>query len=149
MKTSQILIITTILFTIFVTQACDRSSNDLENAETSLIEAERDLEIAQSEIEADVRMFRQEMASEIRENNVAITDIEKKIQDEKADVKAAYEVRIAEFEQENNDLKREIDNYSITDRDSWDDFKDQFSSSMNDLGNSLDDFFSEPTTSIN
>lgn len=142
-------ITTIILISLFLTQACDRPSNDIESAETSVIEAERDLEMALSEIEADVRIFRQEIANEIRENNLAIVDIKEKIEDEEAEIKAAHEVRIAGLERTNTELKRQIDNFRITNRSSWDDFKKQFSNSMDDLGNSLDDFFSDTTTSSN
>lgn len=146
MKNPLIGIITITLLSLFLTQACERASNDVQNAESSVIEAERDLEIAQSEIEADVRIYRQEIANKIRENNIAIAEIKEKIQDEEPEIKAAHEVRIANLERLNSELKREIDNFRVTNRDSWDDFKDQFSDSMDDLGNSLENFFSETTT---
>jgi len=149
MKKSIIAIATLTLLSVFSIQACDRASNDMERAETDVIEAERDLDIAQTEIEADVQIYRQEMAGEFRDNNVEIAEIKDKIQHEDADVKAANEVRIAEYERTNNDLQREIDNYSVSDRDNWDNFKDQFSSNMNDLSNSLDNFFSRTTSSRN
>lgn len=147
MKKSLIVITTLALLSVFVMQACNRSSDDLEKAEISVIEAERDLEIAQSEIEAEVRMYRQETANKINKHNAAIAEIKRKIQDEKAEIKAAHEVRIAKLESTNDDLKRQIDNYSISNSDSWDDFKEEFTSSMADLGNSLDNFFTKSATS--
>ena len=149
MNKSLLVIITLTLFAVFLTHACDRSSSNLENAETSVIEAEKDLEITKSEIEAEVGIYRQEIAKDIRENNVDIADIKRKIQDEDAETRAAYDVRIANLESTNNDLKREIDNYSISSRDNWDGFKEDFTNSMDDLGNSLDDFFSRNTSSLN
>lgn len=149
MKKSIIAITTIALLSLFVTISCDRSSDNMERAETSVIEAERDLEIAKSEIEADIRIYRQEIANEIRENNTTIAEIKDKIQNEEAEVKAAHEVRITELERTNRDLKRQIDNYRVTNRDNWDTFKEEFSSAMDNLGNSLDDFFSRTTTSIN
>ncbi len=146
MKQSIFILTTFAIMFAFIAQSCDSSSNEMQRAETDVIEAERDLEIAQSEIEADVRIYRQEMASEIRENNLEIAEIKEQIQHEEADVKAANEVRIAELERTNDSLKREIDNYSVTDRDNWNSFKDQFGSNMNDLSNSLDNFFSNTTT---
>ena len=148
MKKSLFLITTIALMFAFFVQSCDRTDK-MERAQTDLIEAERDLDIAQTEVAADVRIYRQETANDIRENNLAIADIKKKIQDEDAERRASLEVRIAELERTNSDLKRQIDNYSVTNRDHWDNFKDQFSSDMNDLGNSLNDFFSRTTTSRN
>jgi hypothetical protein len=149
MKKSILLITTITIMFAFVVQSCDRPDNQMERAQTDLIEAERDLDIAQSEVEADVQIYRQEVANDIRENNLAIADIKSKIQVEDAERRAALEVRIAEIERNSSDLKRQIDNYRITNRDNWDDFKDQFSKDMNDLGDSLDDFFSRTTVSRN
>ncbi len=149
MKKSIFILTTFAIMFAFIAQSCDSSSNEMQRAETDVIEAERDLEIAKSEIEADVRIYRQEMASEIRENNLEIAEIKKQIQRGDNDSKAANEVRIAELERMNDSLKREIDNYSVSDRDSWNTFKDQFGSNMNDLSNSLDNFFSRTSTSTN
>ncbi|MDZ7755818.1 hypothetical protein [Rhodohalobacter sp.] len=143
------LIIIAAVLSVFVTQGCDKGSNDLELAEVAVIEAERDLEIAQSEIEANIGIFRQEIENKIMENNLTIADIKERIQDEDAEIKAAYEVRIEKLERTNSEMKRKMDNFRYTSRDNWDDFKDKFSSSMDDLGNSLNDFFSKTTTSLN
>jgi tRNA G10 N-methylase Trm11 len=148
MKKSLFLITTIALMFAFFVQSCDRTDK-MERAQTDLIEAERDLDIAQTEVAADVRIYRKETANDIRENNLAIADIKKKIQNEDAERRASLEVRIAELEGTNSDLKREIDNYRVTNRNNWNDFKDQFSSSMDDLGSSLDNFFSRTTTSRN
>ena len=141
MKKSVFIVTIFAIMFAFVAQSCDRSHDSIESAETTVIEAERDLEIAHSEIEAEVRIYREETANDIRENNLAIAGIKEKIQHEDADVKAANEVRIADLENTNRDLKRQIDNYSISNRDHWNSFKDQFSSDMDDLGSSLNNFF--------
>jgi len=149
MKKSIFVITTFAIMFAFIAQSCDRSADKLERAQTSVIEAERDVDIVQSEIEADVRIYRQEMANEIRENNRTIADVKRKIQNEEPETRAAQEVRIAELEGDNSDLKRQIDNYRITNSDSWDTFKEDFSTSMGNLGDSLDNFFSRTTTSLN
>lgn len=149
MKSSTFAITMFAIIFAFTAQSCDRSSDNMESAQTDVIEADRDLEIAQSEIEADVQIYRQKTASDIRDNNLAISDIKDRIENEDQDTRAAHHTRIAELEKENSDLKRKIDNYRITDRNNWDQFRDDFSSSMDDLGNSLDNFFSRTTTSSN
>jgi len=45
------------LISAFAIQSCDRSSNQMERAETSVIEAERDVEIAISELQSEIRTF--------------------------------------------------------------------------------------------
>lgn len=147
MKLSIFIIASIAIMFAFVAQSCNRSSDKVDRAQTSAIEAERDLDIAKSEIEADVRIYRQKKATSIRDNELAITKIKDKIQKEDADVRAAMEVRIEDLERTNRNLKRQIDDYKITNRDNWDNFKNEFSSSIDDLGNSLDDFFSRATSS--
>jgi hypothetical protein len=145
MKKSTIVITTITMMFAFTALSCDRTDK-MERAQIDVIEAERDLSIAQTEVAADVRIYRQETANDIRENNLAIADIKTKIQDEDAETRPAHQERIAELERKNNDLKRQMDNYSVTNRDHWENFKDQFSTNMDDLGKSLDNFFSQSTT---
>ena len=149
MKKSIYIVTTFAIMFAFIAQSCDRSHDRMESAQTSVIEAERDVDIAKSEIEADVQIYRLEAANDFRENNLAIADINRKIQDEDTETREAYEVKIAELERTNRDLKRQIDNYRATSRDHWNEFKSDFSSSMDDLSNSLDDFFPRTTTSLN
>jgi len=149
MKNSTFAITMFAIIFAFTAQSCDRSSDKMERAQTDVIEADRDLEIAQSEIEADVQIYRQKTATDIRNNNLTISNIKDRIQNEDQDTRAAHQTRISELEKENNDLKRKIDNYRVTNRNNWDMFKDDFTSSMDELGNSLDNFFSRTTSSSN
>ena len=144
-----IFVITTVSFMFaFTAISCDSNTDRMERAETSVIEAERDRDIAQTEIESEIRVYRQESANDIRENNMAIANIKERIENEEGEAKERYETRITELERSNDNLKRQIDNYRVTNRDHWNSFKQDFSSSMDDLGNSLDDFFTTTTTSI-
>jgi hypothetical protein len=147
MKKSIFLFTTITIMFAFVAQSCDRSVDKVERAQTSVIEAEKDLSIAKTEIEADAKIYRLEMSNKIQKNKTSITNIKQKIQNEESQVKAAYEVKISGLERTNSDLKRQIDNYRVTNRDNWDTFTDEFSIAMDNLGNSLDSFFSKPTTS--
>lgn len=144
-----IFVITTITIMFALTAlSCDSNPDRMERAETSVIEAERDVDIAQTEIESEIRIYRQEIANDIRENNMAIAEIKEKIETEEGDIKETYETRIADLERNNDNLKRQIDNYRVTNRDHWNDFKQDFTNNMDDLGNSLDDFFTTTTTSL-
>lgn len=147
MKKSLFIITTMSLMFTLVAQSCDSSTERLENAETAVIEAERDVDIAQAEIESEIRIYRQEIANDIRENNMVIAEIKEKIEAEEGDVKATFETKITELEHENDNLKRQIDNYHVSNRNHWNDFKQDFNSNMDNLGNSLVDFFTTTTTS--
>jgi basic membrane lipoprotein Med (substrate-binding protein (PBP1-ABC) superfamily) len=136
-----------------ILSGCETPSNKMQDAETSVIEANRDLEIAKSEVEAEIKMYRAKNDERIMEFNRTIGEIKKKLENESdTDVKDRVEEKLAEYEATHRELEREMDNYKATGRENWDDFKDSFSSRMNDLGDSLDDFFTTSgitDTSIN
>lgn len=137
------------LISAFVIQGCDRSSNQMEGTETTVIEADRDAEISSSELQAEVRVYRQEAGNKIMENNRTIADIKREIESKDSDVRDAHTVRVEELERTNRDMKRQIDNYSHTTQDHWNEFKNDFRTAMDKLENSLDDFFTTATTSSN
>lgn len=147
MKYSIVIVTTITLIAAFVLSGCDSPSNKMEKAETSVIEANRDLEIAKSEVEAELRIYRAENAERIKEYNRTLSDIKQKIENESDDeVRERLEKKLNEFEDSHRALKREMDNYKASGRENWDDFKDSFSSRMDDLGDSLKNFFSPLTT---
>lgn len=126
----------------FIFSGCDSPSSKMQDAETSVIEANRDLEMAKSEVEAELKMYRAENDERIMEYNRSINEIEQKIENEPdMDIKVRMEKKLAEFEATHDELEREMDNYKASGRDNWDNFKDSFSNRMDDLGNSLEDFF--------
>jgi hypothetical protein len=148
MKYSLAIVTTITLIAAFALSGCDRPSDKVEKAETSVIEATRDLEIAKTEMEAELRIYRAENADRIVEYNRTIGEIKQKINNEPdMEVRARLESKLDEYEATHRDLKREMDNYQVTGRDNWDDFKDSFSDRMDDLGDSLNDFFSTSDTS--
>jgi hypothetical protein len=147
MKYSIVIITTITLIAAFALSGCDRPSNNVEKAETSVIEADRDLEIAKTELEAELRKYRAENSDRVVEYNRTIEEIKQQISNEpNSEVKARHEARLAEYEKTHIDLKREMDNYQVSGRDNWNNFKDSFSDKMDDLGDSLDEFFSDSRT---
>lgn len=135
------------LFAAFILSGCDSPSNKMEDAEISVIEAERDLEIATSEVVAEVRKYRAENADRIMEYNRTISEIKQKINNESdSEVRAIHETKLDGYEATHRELKREMDNYNPSGRENWDDFQDSFSNRMDDLGDSLNDFFSTSGT---
>lgn len=128
---------------------CNDRPQKVENAETPVVEAERDLEVAKAEANAEVRIFRQEMNNAIVENNRTIATIKEQISNEEGEAKTTYEERIAELVISNHDMKQKLDNYNHTNRENWNSFKEDFSSSMENLKNSLENFFAERKTTTN
>lgn len=147
MSYSVVFVTTITLIAAFMLSGCDSPSNKMDKAEASVIEAERDLKIAKSEVEAELQMYREENANRITEYNRTISEIEQKIENESdKEVKDRLEIKLDEVEESHHELKREIDNYEASGRENWDDFKDNFTNRMDDLGTSLKDFFSSSDT---
>ncbi|MAO64122.1 MAG: hypothetical protein CL666_03915 [Balneola sp.] len=119
----------------------------MENAKTSVIEADRDLAIAKSEVEAEIRIYRVRHEEQVKEYNRTISTIKQKIKNESdSEIRVDLENQLDEYEDSLSTLKREMDNYKASGRDNWDEFKDSFSNRMDNLGNSLENFFSPPNT---
>lgn len=129
-------VVSPLLFT-----SCDNSSQNQEQVDRALVEASREMGITRSEVTAEIQTFRIKMAGKIMENNRSIADIKRGINRGEADVVKINEARIAEYQAENRELKRIIDNYSDLRRSHWDEFKKDFTGNMEDLGDSLRNFF--------
>lgn len=75
MKYALGILITVTLFAALILSGCDSPSNKMEDTESSVIEADRDLEITKNEVEAEVWTYRAENADRIKEYNLTINEI--------------------------------------------------------------------------
>jgi F0F1-type ATP synthase membrane subunit b/b' len=147
MKYSMKALAAVMLIAAFVLSGCDSRTDRMEEAEISAVESNRDLEIANSEMDAELQIFRIKHDGLIKENNRSIGQIKERIKNEAdMEVRVRHEQKLAELEKENRDLKREIDNYKASEKEDWNDFKVSFNDKMDDLGESLKNFFSTGST---
>ena len=136
-------ILTIALIATSVLSGCDRSSNRMENAETSAIETSDGIETTRNDVQEELRIYRTEAIERIEEFNQNIEEIKQEIDNETdADAKERLEKKLNELEDSNRELKSEMDDYKASGREDWEDFKDSFSNKMDDIGDSLDEFFS-------
>lgn len=143
MKYSIGILATVSLFAAFALTGCDSPSNKMESAETSVIEANRDLEIAKSEVEAELQIYRAENEDRIIEFNRSISDIKQEIENESDDeVREEFKEKLGDLEASSRELQREMNSYKASGKENWDDFQNSFSNRMDELGDSLNDFFS-------
>lgn len=143
MKYSVGLLTTVTLMAALVLSACESSSRKMDKAETSVIEANRDLEIAKSEVQAELNIYRAEYADRNIEFNRTISEIKQKIENESdLEIKEQLGKKLDKLEATHRDLRREMNNFQATGKENWNDFKDSFSNRVDDLGSSLKNFFS-------
>jgi len=141
-------VLTTVtLLAAFVYSGCDSQSDKRERTESTAIEANRDMEIAASEIEAEFRIYRIENENRLKEYERAIEEIKQEINNEPdREVKDRLESKLEEIEENHSGLKSDMDDYEVSESENWEDFKDSFSNKMDDLGDSLEEFFSSSSS---
>jgi uncharacterized protein YhaN len=127
------------LFSGILFTSCNSPSQKVENAEANVEAAQKDLEKAQQEYLADVENYRRQTALKIQANNKSISDFNASVEAEKAEVKAAYKMKVAELEKKNNDLQLKLDGYKAENKDKWEAFKMEFNRDMDQLGTALKD----------
>ncbi|MDZ7755792.1 hypothetical protein [Rhodohalobacter sp.] len=149
MKYLIVVLVTVVLMAALVLLGRDRSFNELERADVSAVESSQHEEIADSEVYAEFKAFRIETANKIMANNRSFGEIREKIKVETdMETKFRHVELLSELKMANSNLKRELDDYIVSDRENLDLFKDNFCNKMDDLEHSLNDFFSDRNTSV-
>jgi len=139
-KTNSMLVSIAIIASISII-GCNSPSQKVENADANVIQAENDLAQAQDEYADEVANFKIETDEKITINEKTISDIKERMQIEKASNTAEYKTLISELEQKNSDMKKRMVDYKEDGNDKWQSFKSEFNHDMDELGNSLNDFF--------
>jgi chromosome segregation ATPase len=118
---------------ILITQ-CTSTSEKVADAQAEVNEAHQELNDANEEYLADVEKYRKETAAEIAANNESIAAFNKRIETKKNEAKAVYKNQIIQLEQKNTDMQKRLDDYKADGKDNWKAFKKEFSHDMSELG---------------
>jgi predicted small secreted protein len=118
---------------------CNTSNTKVEDAKKDVIEAEKDLDLANEVYQNEIENYRKETLTKISDNDKIIADYKLKIKDEKKDVKLANEKKIAELDQKNIELKQKMNNYKANGKENWEIFKKEFNHDMDELGKAFKD----------
>ena len=119
--------------------ACNSSTDKVEDAQTNVVEANKELDEANIEYMADMEKYRAETAEKVAANEVIIKDFNARIASRKQDAQVEYKQKIAELELKNTDLKKKIDNYKQDGKENWEKFKIEFNRDMEELGKAFED----------
>jgi restriction endonuclease S subunit len=120
--------------------SCSSPAEKVRTEEKALTDAKEDLNKAQENLDADVAQFRLEAERKIAntENDIAVLQV--KIKNSRSKRRAEYEEQIAVLEQRNVELKQKMYSYRAESNESWEAFKTEFNSDMEELGTSLKNF---------
>ena len=120
--------------------SCNTPAEKVENAQTTVQEANKDLDVANKEYLADMKVYRQETADKIAANDKSIADFKVRVAKQKKDAKADYEKQIADLEQKNTDMRKRLDDYKVDGKEQWEKFKTEFGHDMDELGKAFKGF---------
>lgn len=134
MKKNVIKLFATLFIVTAILASCNTPAGKVKDAKENVNQAEEDLDKANQEYLAEMQNYRDATSGKITENEKMIADFRVKIQNEKKVVKADYELKIADLEQKNRNLKQKMDDYKATSKVEWEEFKAEFNHDMDELG---------------
>lgn len=138
MKKSILVLALALVTGAFLT-SCNTPAEKVENAQTNVEEANKDLDVAQEEYLTDIANYRKETAEKIAANEQSVAEFKERIKNEKKTAKADYEKKIAALEQKNSDMKKKLDDYKEEGKENWEKFKTEFSHDMDEIGKAFKD----------
>lgn len=133
-------IIISAIFTLaIIAGACSSPTEKVEDAKTDVVEANKELDEANSEYMADMAKYKTETAEKIAANEVIIKDFNARIASQKKDAQVEYKQKVAALEQKNTDMKMKMDDYKLDGKENWEKFKTEFNHDMDELGKAFKD----------
>ena len=144
-----VIVIASIFLTWTILISCDSSSKKVEDARENVQTttdnaaiASQDLNKAIQDSTDQYQKFKKESESRINYYEKIIADLKTKIDKEKKDGKTEYQKMVAGLEQKTTELRKNLNDYKKAGKDDWESFKIKFNHNMDDLGNSISNFFS-------
>jgi len=119
--------------------SCSSSAEKVENAETNVVEANKDLDKANEAYITNIENYRKEYNEKFATNEKNIADFNTRIANEKKEAKAEYKEKITKLEQKNTDMKKKMSDYKAEGKENWEKFKSEFSRDMDELGQAFKD----------
>lgn len=140
MKKSNLLFASLMVVSLSIFMACEKSPHKMERAGNAVMMSDRDVDMTESEVLAEVRKYRFKTSNEIKANFRKIAAIQDTIDIRDESVRENYENKLEALDNANREMKRSIDNFIESGSDRWIIFREVYSDSMDGLENSLDNF---------
>lgn len=153
MKTT---VLTTILSAFLGLMSCDNNAenkhtndnttgvvieNEKTNEETRVqVNTEQDNTVSDVEVEKQRQEFRTSSEARIEQNDLRITELERKADNSSGKVKKEYKEKISILKERNAKMKEKLKGEKESGKDKWNEFKREFNHDMDELGKALDDF---------
>ncbi len=125
--------------------SCQSQADKVRNAEDKLQDANEKQEAAVRNLDQALRdsiqHFRKESEESLNANERSIEEYRVKIAAEKSGTRARDERRLASLEQQNSDMRKNLEAFNDTQRDKWDSFRLRFKHDMEDHARAMRDFW--------
>lgn len=123
----------------------DSPGEKVEEAEENVLEAQQELEEARQD-SIEYVTYRSESERKLDMNDQKIAELKQRKRTAAKEIEDQYDRDIEEMERRNKELRDNINNYQSGGRDRWESFKYSFNENMNELENSISNFFNRDTT---
>jgi F0F1-type ATP synthase membrane subunit b/b' len=140
MKKSIFVFIVSAFSIAILSTSCNTPAEKVENAIDKVNKANADLAKANEDYNNEVDAYRKEEAAKIAVNDISIAEFKARITTQKKEAKSKYLKDIADLEQKNSDMKKELDIYKAESKENWAVFKVKFSHDMDELGKAFKGF---------
>ncbi len=116
------------------------AQDKVQNAQDKVVEAQQALNQA---IKDSIRQFRKESEERISANEKSIAEFKVRIGNEKKENRARYEKKLAELEQQNRDMRKNLEEFREDRKENWDSFRLKFKHDMSEFGKAMKDFWTK------
>ena len=122
---------------------CEGNRGSKENAKEEVQKADQALKDSQAQFDNEWQQFKNDAESKIGDNEKRINDFKAEMKKTGEKFKSKYANKVLTLEQKNIELKKMINSYRYEGKDNWDNFKLEFNSNMDSVGNALNDIFNK------
>lgn len=129
-----------ILATGSIATSCKSSSDNVEEKQEDVNDANENLDKAQIEFEKDLEFYRKSKFQSIEENEKSISELKAEYESDKKETKEEYTAKIEALEKTNKSLKLKMEEYKPSNYDSWKKFEREFNHEMDEFGKAIKDF---------
>jgi hypothetical protein len=119
----------------------DDARMELQTSKDNVIQAKTELTQAIKDSTEEYQNFKMQSELRILQHEKDIAELKLQIAKTNKTTKSNYEKMIVDLEQKNYLLKENLKTYNEKGKENWEAFKIKFSRNMDDLGNSISNFF--------
>jgi hypothetical protein len=132
-----------VICSVLIIPSCNSPAEKVKMANENVTQANKELVEAQEEYAVDIENYRIEARNRIETNNKRIREYKARIENEKKEARDYYKKRIADLEQKNTDMEKRMDDYKADTKEGWEIFKSQFKKDIDELEMALKNFFTK------